>query len=244
LTASARPLRVNAAVSSYLAVNENFNAGWRAVIGGRQLQAVRLDGWKQAWLLPAGTEGLVRLTYQPQSLYRVVVVGGLAGLGLIALVAVWPWALPRPRRRRRLRRRSSDEPPGEAPGEVPGEAPGEGRRFLVRVAGPAAVLAGLAAAGLWLGGYPGALILPAATVGFLICGSDLADGAAGRLLPEAVRPRALAGLLIAASVCGAVGDDLSRAGASGLSVTAAQDAIPQVICLVVVARLTAALILS
>jgi arabinofuranan 3-O-arabinosyltransferase len=247
-TASARTVRVNATVSSYLVVNENFNAGWRAVIGGRQLLAVRLDGWKQAWLLPAGTSGLVRLTYQPQSLYRIAVVGGLAGLGLIALVAVWPWALPRPRRRRWLRRRSSDEPPGEAPGEVPGEvpgeAPGEGRRFLVRVAGPAAVLAGLVAAGLWLGGYPGALILLAATVGFLICGSDLAGGAAGRLLPEAVRPRALAGLLIAASVCGAVGDDLSRAGASGLSVTAAQDAIPQVICLVVVARLAAALILS
>ena len=51
-------------------MNENFNPGWRAVVDGRQLRAVRLDGWKQAWLLPAGTAGVVTLTYLPNAIYR------------------------------------------------------------------------------------------------------------------------------------------------------------------------------
>ena len=97
-TSTSRVLRVGAATASYLVVNENFNAGWRAVIGHRQLRAVRLDGWKQAWLLPAGTSGLVHLTYQPEQLYRPVVVGGLAAIALVLLVAVWPWPIPLPRR--------------------------------------------------------------------------------------------------------------------------------------------------
>src|SRR6266567_4259193 len=90
-TPTSRVLRVSAATASYLVVNENFNAGWRAVIGHRQLPAVRLDGWKQAWLLPAGTSGLVHVTYSPERLYHPVVVGGLAAIGLVMLVAVWPW---------------------------------------------------------------------------------------------------------------------------------------------------------
>ncbi len=47
-TSTSRMLRVSAATASYLVVNENFNAGWRAVIDRRQMPAVRVDGWKQA----------------------------------------------------------------------------------------------------------------------------------------------------------------------------------------------------
>ena len=46
-TSTSRTLRVSAATASYLIVSENFNAGWRAVIDGRQLRAVRLDGWNR-----------------------------------------------------------------------------------------------------------------------------------------------------------------------------------------------------
>ena len=62
--------RVAAATRSYLEVNENFNAGWRAAIDGRTLLPVQLDGWKQAWVLPAGTSGVVTLNYQPAATYR------------------------------------------------------------------------------------------------------------------------------------------------------------------------------
>ncbi|HXL94769.1 MAG TPA: alpha-(1-_3)-arabinofuranosyltransferase family protein [Streptosporangiaceae bacterium] len=249
-TASARTLRVDAAVSSYLVVNENFNAGWQAVADGRVLQALRLDGWKQAWLLPAGTSGVVRLTYTPQSVYRVAVIGGLAGAGLVAVVALWPWGIPLSRRRPRWLRRpgpaAMEDPPAGPDDLRNGPAGGAGRRLgrlLVRGVGLLVVLAVLAAAGCWLGGYPGALILPAATAGFLFA-SDFRGTAAGRLLPGLAEPPALAGLLIAASICGAAGEYLSQDGASGLGVTAAQDTIPQVICLLVIGRLAAALILS
>ena len=230
-TSTSRTLRVSAATASYLVLNENFNAGWRAVIDRRQLPAVRLDGWKQAWLLPAGTSGLVHLTYQPAQLYRAAVVGGLAAIALVLLVAVWPWPLPLPRRSRARR-----PPPGARAPRV---------RQSASMASPAMVLAGLVVTGLWLGGYPGAVIVPAATCLFLVSNADflvLADGrsALGRLW----RPRMLASLLLAASICGAVGEQASQAGDAGLAVTALVNGLPQIICLTVVGRLAAALILS
>ena len=70
----------------------------------------------------------------------------------------------------------------------------------------------------------------------------LADGrsALGRLW----RPRVLASLLIGASICGAVGVHLQQAGGSGVVVTALLNGVPQIIGLIIVGRLAAALILS
>jgi arabinofuranan 3-O-arabinosyltransferase len=195
---------------------------------------VRLDGWKQAWLLPAGTSGLVHVTYQPEQLYHPVVVGGLAAIVLVMLVAVWPWAIPLPRRGP-LARRTRPARDARAP---------RVRRFA-RMAVPAMVLGALVITGLLLGGYPGAVIVPAATCLFLASNADLpvlAEG--GFALARLWRPRVLAGLLIAASICGAAGEHASQAGNSGLVVTALLNGIPQVICLVIVGRLAAAVILS
>ena len=113
------------------------------------------------------------------------------------------------------------------------------------MASPALVLSGLVVTGLWLGGYPGAVIVPAATCLFLVSNADflvLADGrsALGRLW----RPRVLASLVLAASICGAAGEHLQQAGNSGLAVTALLSGVPQIVCLIVVGRLAAALILS
>ncbi|MFD2355454.1 hypothetical protein ACFSTC_48570 [Nonomuraea ferruginea] len=52
-TQSAREVHVSAPDDAFLVVGENFNAGWRAKIGDRTLRPVRIDGWKQAWELPA-----------------------------------------------------------------------------------------------------------------------------------------------------------------------------------------------
>src|SRR5215831_19726191 len=96
-TSSRRVLSVTARTRSYLVVNENFNPGWRAVIDGRQLRAVRLDGWKQGWLLPAGTAGVVTLTYPPNAIYRGAIVAGLSALALALVVAAGPWGWTRRR---------------------------------------------------------------------------------------------------------------------------------------------------
>src|SRR5262249_30287656 len=85
-TPSRRILQVTARTRSYLVVNQDFNAGWQARLGGTRLRTVRIDGWKQGWLLPAGTAGTVTLTYMPNSGYRDAIFGGLGTLALVVLV--------------------------------------------------------------------------------------------------------------------------------------------------------------
>ena len=210
-TPSARTLRVAAATRSYLEVNENFNAGWRAVLGGRQLQPVRLDGWKQAWVLPAGTAGVVKLTYQPESLYRDAVIGGLAALALVMIVAL---ALALRRRGRRPLAWPADPVADQL-------ATGPRRWFAAGVIGVS-----LVAAGVVLGGYPGAILVPAV---------------AGALYFLA-GPRVLGGLFAVALIVGAIGEHLVFSGDAGPFVTAAANTIPQVICLIVVGGLAGALL--
>ncbi|WP_336207857.1 alpha-(1-_3)-arabinofuranosyltransferase [Nonomuraea sp. LPB2021202275-12-8] len=82
--AGERVVKVNVTGDSYLVVNENFNEGWRATLGVAELQPVRLDGWRQAWFVPAYTAGTVTLTYVPDEPYRA----GLAAGGALALLVV------------------------------------------------------------------------------------------------------------------------------------------------------------
>ncbi|SEG65148.1 arabinofuranan 3-O-arabinosyltransferase [Nonomuraea solani] len=87
-TPSVRELKVSAPKDSFLVVNENHNPGWRAQISGKTLKPVRIDGWKQGWELPAGTAGTVRLEYLPDQAYRLALILGLAGIALLALLAL------------------------------------------------------------------------------------------------------------------------------------------------------------
>ena len=90
----------------------------------------------------------------------------------------------------------------------------------------------LAGTGMVLGGYPGALLVPAATVAF----AGLA-----RTRRRETAPWLLAGLLLLASACGAVGEHLALSGDIGLIVSAPANAIPQVVCLIVIGGMAAAL---
>jgi arabinofuranan 3-O-arabinosyltransferase len=252
-TPSRRTVLVTAPTRSYLVVNENFNPGWQARSGGRRLAAIRLDGWRQAWLLPAGTTGTVTLTYLPNALYRTAIAGGLATLALVMLVAAWPRAC--------WRRRGSAPPaaPGAAgasgpqgsAGRTPAAAEPSPRpaswpwlprlsRGAASAVTSAAVACGVLAAGIWLGGYPGAVILAAATGLFL---AAISYQRRHRFWRELCQPWVLAGLLLAAAACAADGERLLLAGDSGPLVTGLQNAMPQVICLIGVGRLVAALIL-
>ena len=226
---SRRTVRVTAAARSYLEVNENFNAGWQAAIDGRTLPPVRLDGWKQAWVLPAGTSGVVTLTYQPAAAYRDAIVAGLAVLVLClaaSLLRAGGTALPW------TAERASPALPA-----LPGRR--RSRRWLTAILAGAA----LAAAGLVLGGYPGAVLLPAATGLASLRWRGRRRGRHGRNQWDwgtAGRPLLLGCLLAAASAIGAVGEHWLYSGDSGPAVTATVNAIPQVICLLVVGGLVAA----
>ncbi|GAA2622862.1 alpha-(1-_3)-arabinofuranosyltransferase [Actinomadura fulvescens] len=124
-----REVEVDTPGRSYLVVNENFNSGWKAEVGGRELRPVRLDGWRQAWEVPAGTAGVVKLTYKPDGLYRIALFLGLNLLLVLFLVAFW--------RRQPVRE------------EVPAPAGRPGRAARVAVLGLAAGL------GFWLAGFAG-----------------------------------------------------------------------------------------
>jgi arabinofuranan 3-O-arabinosyltransferase len=102
----------------------------------------------------------------------------------------------------------------------------------------AAAACGVLLAGLWLGGYPGAAILAAAACLFT---AAVRHQHRHRLWLELSSPWLVAGLLLAAAGCGVVGERLLANGASGSLVTALTSTAPQIICLVAVARLAAAL---
>jgi arabinofuranan 3-O-arabinosyltransferase len=279
-------------------VNENFNAGWQASLGRTRLWPVRIDGWKQAWLLSAGTAGTVTLTYPPDRVYRDAIAGGLGTLALVVLVALWParrrvgeggrrtrWL---PKRSRAGRSQEAEQAREAAPSQEaevardaepapdagaaqetePSRDPGAARdagavretelarepesarlpRWLRRplrvrprwsaALTSAAAVCGLLLAGLWLGGYPGAVILAATACLFTAAFSWRHRH---RLWLELSRPWLVAALLLAAGGCSVVGQRLLAEGASGTLVTGLTSTAPQVICLVIVGRLAAAL---
>ncbi|RNL84634.1 alpha-(1-_3)-arabinofuranosyltransferase [Halostreptopolyspora alba] len=125
---------------SYLVVNENFNDGWVATLDGSDtpLEPVRLDGWKQAWLLPAGTSGTVTLSFAPDDTYHAAL-----GIGAALALVAGLLALRRPRGRRAERVAAS---PATRPGRIPRKA-----------------LVGLGVAyGFWVAGAAGAGVVGAA----------------------------------------------------------------------------------
>ncbi|WP_439679460.1 alpha-(1-_3)-arabinofuranosyltransferase domain-containing protein [Embleya sp. MST-111070] len=127
-----RTVRVGAGEATYLQMYENRNSGWKATLGGKKLRPVRIDGWQQGWLVPAGAAGTVRLDYEPGGIYR----GGLIG-GAVALAALL--ALAFIRRRGELPVGASEsrvEPP--APGSILGVV--ALTAVIVLVAGPLALL--------------------------------------------------------------------------------------------------------
>jgi len=245
---ASRLVRVAASQRSYLVVRQNYNAGWQASFDGRVLQPVRLDGWEQAWLLPAGTRGLVALTYTPDSTYRVALFGGLGTLALLILAAL----VPLRRRRRavgaRAGRLAAPDPQPEllstaevstaevssAQVSIARRAPGAGHAVTAAKVAVGVCLLGFI--GLWVGGRPGALLLPAATLGFVAVrrGSDTGGWRwlAGQWLAPA--------LMMAVALSGAAADLLSERGDGGTITLSGTG--PQIACLVIVAAVAAALV--
>jgi arabinofuranan 3-O-arabinosyltransferase len=79
------------ATSRVLVVPESVNPGWIAhSTDGTQLTPVTVNGWQQGWVLPPGTEGPVALTFPSNPPYRIGLIGGLALLPVLALLAFLP----------------------------------------------------------------------------------------------------------------------------------------------------------
>jgi len=122
-----------------LELAENSNPGWVATVAGATLEPLRVDGWRQAWVVPAGMSGTVELTFAPDTLYRRSLVAGAVAALLLLLLVVLPF-------RRRPTATSWVRTPGRAPAR-PVIACGVGLVSLGFVGGLAAVGASVALAG-------------------------------------------------------------------------------------------------
>lgn len=96
-----RTVRVGPGDAAVLRVPENPNPGWRATLGGTTLSPVRVDGWQQGYLVPAGAGGLVTMEFLPDRTYRQALVLGAGLASLLLLLTLWSLrrqrrAAPRP----------------------------------------------------------------------------------------------------------------------------------------------------
>ncbi len=83
-----RTVRVGAGTASYLELHQNANAGWTATLNGRTLRPVRLDGWQQGFVVPAGNGGVVTLTFKPVKFYHVWIILSVVGALLLLMTAL------------------------------------------------------------------------------------------------------------------------------------------------------------
>lgn len=92
---------------SVLTLAQNASDAWRATLDGTPLAPIRVDGWKQAWLVPPGSAGTVQLSMPGADTFGWALVAGAVGLLGCVLVIVLPVL---------LRRRPSGEQSALRPG--------------------------------------------------------------------------------------------------------------------------------
>ncbi|MCA0145151.1 alpha-(1-_3)-arabinofuranosyltransferase [Blastococcus sp. LR1] len=89
--AEARDLQVPARTEpALLVLPENVNPGWVATLDGEVLDERTVDGWQQAYVLPAGGAGEVLLRFEPGDTYRTALLTGAGAVLLLILVLLVP----------------------------------------------------------------------------------------------------------------------------------------------------------
>ena len=130
-----------AATARVLVIPESVNPGWVAhTADGVTLTPVLVNGWQQGWVVPAGQQGTITLSFPSNTSYRTGLATGLALLPLLLLMALVPARRPAP-----------DLPPA--------------RPWSPRVLGAVGVLA----AGAVIAGVTGVVVFAAAiAIGYLV----------------------------------------------------------------------------
>ena len=204
-------------------VAQNFNAGWQAELDGTALDPLRVDGWQQGFVVPAGAGGTIHVVFEPDSAYRrALLVGGVVALLLVVGAAASAAADLRGRGRLIDVPTSRHASPGGPPAEWTAR-----RRWRAGV-----LYAGFVTACVVLGGI--AAVVGAAAWAWpwvrkqvgVVAGVALAVGALGQFLwvltgGSAASPPVLVDLAVGASVTALVARSFrvpgpwNRAGASG-----------------------------
>jgi arabinofuranan 3-O-arabinosyltransferase len=81
---------IGAGDRSYLEVHQAAAPGWTATLNGKPLQPVTLDGWQQAFIVPAGAGGPVVLSFTPVNGYHLWLIIAFAAFALLLILALWP----------------------------------------------------------------------------------------------------------------------------------------------------------
>jgi arabinofuranan 3-O-arabinosyltransferase len=125
-----RTVAIGPGGQSYLEVHQTANPGWTATLNGHQLTPVTLDGWQQAYVVPAGAGGTVVMRFTPESGYHWLLLGAALALCLLIAAALWPSRGGPRRGPLRRSRRGGARPVAAAPAEPAGGAgsggPGSG----------------------------------------------------------------------------------------------------------------------
>jgi arabinofuranan 3-O-arabinosyltransferase len=162
---SRRTAQVAAGPATVLSVPENFNDGWVAEADGRRLEPLRVDGWQQGWVLPAGGAVEVELRYAPERTYDVVLPVGLAVSGGVLLAGLAALVLTLLHRRRYDAEQVA----------WPDAEPWTGRLWLVTGVGVTLLLGPVAAAGVVAGSLLRRPVGLPAAAGALLVASGVLD---------------------------------------------------------------------
>jgi arabinofuranan 3-O-arabinosyltransferase len=85
-----RTVRIGPGAESYVEVHQNANAGWGASLDRHPLESAVLDGWQQGFVVPAGSGGVITMTFAPATWYHAsLALSALAIIGLIVVAAGW-----------------------------------------------------------------------------------------------------------------------------------------------------------
>ena len=138
-----RQLSIGRGAASYLEVHENYNPGWAATLNGQQLTPVRLDGWQQAFVVPAGAGGTITLSFRPAATYHLVLVASLLAVALLLAIAAWSFTAAS------QRAAASPGPTATQDEEAGGASRAARRRAAYRAAAGLAHVLAVAALILW-----------------------------------------------------------------------------------------------
>jgi arabinofuranan 3-O-arabinosyltransferase len=92
--AASRTVGMGAGNATYLVIPQNYNQGWVATLNGRILDSVRIDGWQQGYIVPAGAAGTVQLAMTSDGIFRLGLLLGALLLVVLLLLAFLPSKRP------------------------------------------------------------------------------------------------------------------------------------------------------